>query len=281
MLTLSNFFNKRGQEISYTYNEDGKLTTKTTPDGFVNFVYDDRDRIQEIVGDGFHYVYKHGHGDGLGTMYQQEDLVSGKLFQTWHHDVYGGVVDVYDNLNWHKHFLYDSPVLADSPNEVDYMWAGTEASFMRNKRKYNAARRLTYKTNDMIKRWDGYSYDSNGLFSSPGGIASLDASPSLGIVMLRSRYGNQSGGWPYFTESGNLTFTRDISGLIGGITGDKEFNANYDPDLQITAIGYFQPQPFPEGYACNAFSVLVFVHPTLSESLWEAMGGIASFAVHS
>jgi YD repeat-containing protein len=81
---LSKFFNKRGQEIDYTYDADGKLTQKTTPEGDIvpkgdsitrclakprhsdaNFTYDERERVSEIVGAGFHYRYQYGHVGGV------------------------------------------------------------------------------------------------------------------------------------------------------------------------------------------------------------------------
>jgi RHS repeat-associated protein len=82
---------------------------------------------------------------------------------------------------------------------------------------------------------------------SPGGIASLAASPSLGRVMLQNRFASQPG-WPYFTASGSLNFTRDTSGLITSISGDKQLGATYDPDLQISSINHILPQPFAESY---------------------------------
>jgi len=133
-----------------------------------------------------------------------------------------------DSFGWRKYFLYDSPVLGGSPNEIDYLWKGTQASFMRTTLTHDTARRMTSYKNEMFKRRDFFTYDSNGL-------------------LQKSRYEGWPG-WPYFTETGSLYFSRDTSGLISGITGDKELNANYDQDLQITSINHILPQPFAEGY---------------------------------
>jgi len=226
---LSKFFNKRGQEIDYTYDADGKLVKKTTPEGEVSFSYDDRERISEIVGDGFHYFYQHGHLGGMGTVWQQEELVSGSLLQMVNNAVYGAPINIYDSFGWRKYFLYDAPSLGGSPNEIDYLWSGTQASFMRISLGHDTARRLTSHINEMFKRRDYDTYDSNGL-------------------LQKSRYLPALGGYPYFLETGSLTFNRDTSGLITGITGDKELGANYDQDLQITSINHILPQPFAESY---------------------------------
>jgi len=226
---LGKFFNKRGQEISYTYNADGKLTKKTTLEGDVDFTYDERERINEIVGNGFHYLYKHGHVGGMGTLWQQEELLSGSLLQVVANDIYGAPINIYDSFGWRKYFLYDSPVLGSSPNEIDYLWKGTQASFMRTTMSHDTARRMTSYKNEMFRRADYFSYDTNGL-------------------LKQSRYAGWPG-WPYFNETGSLNFSRDTSGLITGITGDRELSTAYDQDLQITSINHILPQPFAESYA--------------------------------
>jgi RHS repeat-associated protein len=225
---LSKFFNKRGQEIDYTYDADGKLTQKTTPEGDIIFTYNERERVSEIVGAGFHYRYQYGHVGNMGTLWQEEELQSASLLQMVTNDLYGMPVNIYDSFGWRKYFLYDALALGGSPKEIDYLWSGTQASFMRNSLYHDAARRLTSRGNEMFKRSDYFTYDSNGL-------------------LKQSRYAGQAG-WPYFTASGSLNFTRDTSGLITGLTGDKELGATYDPDLQISSINHTLPQPFAESY---------------------------------
>jgi len=100
---------------------------------------------------------------------------------------------------------------------------------MRNSRHYDAVRRLTSKSDIMSKRSDYFTFDTNGL-------------------LKQSRYAPGWAGYPYFTETGSLNFTRDTSGLITSITGDKELSTAYDQDLQITSINHILPQPFAEGY---------------------------------
>jgi RHS repeat-associated protein len=41
---------------------------------------------------------------------------------------------------------------------------------------------------------------------------------------------------------------RDNSGLINHITGDKEMNVIYNPDLEITGVQHITPTPFQENY---------------------------------
>ncbi|MFH2108817.1 MAG: hypothetical protein ABII93_09130, partial [Chrysiogenia bacterium] len=73
---------------------------------------------------------------------------------------------------------------------------------------HDAARRMTYRKNDVFIKREYFSY-ANGL-------------------LRQSRY---IAAEPFFTASGSLTYGRDISGLITSITGDKQLNAAYDPDL--------------------------------------------------
>jgi RHS repeat-associated protein len=162
------------------------------------------------------------------TLWQQEELLSASLLQMVTNDLYGMPVNIYDSFGWRKYFLYDALALGGSPNEIDYLWSGTQASFMRNSLYHDAARRLTSRGNEMFKRSDYFTYDNNGL-------------------LKQSRYAGQAG-WPYFTASGSLNFTRDTSGLITSISGDKQLGATYDSDLQISSINHILPQPFAEGY---------------------------------
>jgi RHS repeat-associated protein len=222
---LSKFFNKRVQEISYTYDPDGKLIKKTTPEGDIDFTYDERDRISEILGADFHYRYQHGYA-GWGTVWQEEELLSGTLLQVVANNISGAPIRIYDGFYWNKNFIYDSAALGDSPQMIVYNWAGTGASQMQIHMHYDAARRLTYKDNNTFIKREYFSYDNNGL-------------------LKQSRY---VGDAPYFTASGSLTFSRDTSGLITGLTGDKQLGATYDPDLQISSINHILPQPFAESY---------------------------------
>jgi YD repeat-containing protein len=75
---LSKFFNKRVQEISYTYDPDGKLIKKTTPEGDIDFTYDERDRISEILGADFHYRYQHGYAGWGRTAVRNSAAGGGK-----------------------------------------------------------------------------------------------------------------------------------------------------------------------------------------------------------
>ena len=90
---------------------------------------------------------------------------------------------------------------------------------------HDAARRMTYRKNDLFIKREYFSY-ANGLLKQSRYIAAE----------------------PYFTASGSLTYGRDISGLITSISGDKQLNAAYDPDLQISSIAHTLPQPFAESY---------------------------------
>ena len=90
---------------------------------------------------------------------------------------------------------------------------------------HDAARRMTYRNNDLFIKREYFSY-ANGLLKQSRYIAAE----------------------PYFTASGSLNYGRDISGLITSISGDKQLNATYDPDLQISSIAHTLPQPFAESY---------------------------------
>ncbi len=41
---LTTFTNKRLQQIQYEYDTDGQMIKKTTPEGVVNFTYDEREQ---------------------------------------------------------------------------------------------------------------------------------------------------------------------------------------------------------------------------------------------
>jgi RHS repeat-associated protein len=229
---LTKFTNKRGQEIAYTYDADGKMIKKTTPEGEVNFTYDERDRVSEITGDDFHYRYQHGHvGAYYGTVWQEEELLSGTLLQVLANDIYGTPDRIFDGFGWNKYFNYGlsnagSVVLGGSPPGIQYNWYGTELASLKSWMQYDTARRMTIKKKQTLYKNDYFNYDTNGL-------------------LKQSRYVSQA---PYFNTSGSLNFTRDNSGLITGITGDKQLNATYDPDLQINTIQHTLPQSFAESY---------------------------------
>ena len=221
---LSKFTNKRGQEISYAYDSFGKLISKTTPEGEIVFSYDGRERLAEIIAPDFHYSYQYGYSTD-GPVLQQDELISNTMLQTTNNRFYGMPVYIYDGFGWSKRFYYDSLALGSSPRRIDNWWHGTALDFMASTMDHDAARRMTYRKNDVFIKREYFSY-ANGLLKQSRYIAAE----------------------PYFTASGSLTYGRDISGLITSISGDKQLNATYDPDLQISSIAHTLPQPFAESY---------------------------------
>jgi YD repeat-containing protein len=224
---LSKFTNKRGQEIAYTYDPNGKLVKKTTPEGDIDFTYDNRDRIKEIQGVDFHYRYQYGHVGGLGTVWQQDEVTSNTMLQTVTQDFNDALLEIYDSFGWYKRFEYEDYGYTNSPNMIWNIRAGTETGALQGV-QYNTARRPTSRVNLMFQKEEFLSYDANGM-------------------LKQNRYRGY-GGTYIFNASGSLNFSRDTSGLITGITGDKELSAIYDPDLQISSINHTLPQAFAESY---------------------------------
>ena len=78
---LTSFTNKRSQHIHYEYDTDGRMIKKITPEGVVDFRYDERDRLSEIEAADFHYKYQYGIPScvsGYKTILQEENLKNRK-----------------------------------------------------------------------------------------------------------------------------------------------------------------------------------------------------------
>lgn len=236
---LSKFTNKRGQEITYAYDDIGKLTKKTTPEGDIDFSYDNRDRIIEILGSDFHYKYSHGNfltgwsPIWCSTIVKEENVNSGNWLETFT-NYYGLPYQTFDNFGWRKMFIYNfsgsggaSTPVGPTPGDIYYY-----KRYSANSRKMNIhytrdqGLRITHKTNSRFENEHFNYYDANGL---------------LGVVYYRPTHAG------YF-PTGRLNFTRDGSGLINTIAQDLAMTVNYDPDLQISSIAHTVPQPFDESY---------------------------------
>jgi RHS repeat-associated protein len=93
---------------------------------------------------------------------------------------------------------------------------------------YNSRNRLTISKNQYLNKQKNFSYDTNGvlsqlMYSGPTAFPDID-----------------------------INFTRDDSGLITSITGDKELNVTYNSDLEIESVQHILPQPFDESYTYDA-----------------------------
>jgi RHS repeat-associated protein len=225
---LTTFTNKRSQQIQYEYDIDGRMIKKTTPEGVVNFTYDERDRLTEIEAPDFHYKYEYGLISGNNdTLLQEENLKNG-LWSQYINNCHGLPREYYDSFEWKKTYFYifsqsGGTPIGFTPYLVTYSkrW---EYSDYRMHYTYDKGNRLTIRKNQYLNTQKDFTYDTNGVlsqltYSGPAAFPDID-----------------------------INFTRDDSGLITSITGDKELNVNYNPDLEIEGVQHILPQPFDESY---------------------------------
>lgn len=228
------FTNKRGQIIQYQYDSDGRLKTKITPEGDVTYTYDDRDRVTEVITGDYHYRYRYGHVDQYGnTAVQEDNLLNG---QWVHHlfNYFGFPRTIYvhtpGNDLWMRtnvHFGNETTTVSPfgGPTSIydSYIETNAHSSFGTT---YGYDDRLRLERKYTVFGQDDYSYDTNGILS---GINTV------------------SGNFPV-----HLNFTRDLSGLITGISGDIQLSASYNPDLETSGIQHGFPMSFDEAYTYDA-----------------------------
>jgi RHS repeat-associated protein len=225
---LTTFTNKRLQQIQYEYDTDGRMIKKTTPEGVVNFTYDARDRLSGIEAPDFHYKYEYGLISGnYFTIMQEENLKTG-LWSQYINDQYGLPKEYYDSFEWKKTYWYNFAQSGGTPiGFTPYLITYTkwwDYGEYRMHYTYDKGNRLTIRKNYYLNTQKNFSYDTNGVLSQ---------------LMYRG---------PTAFPDIDINFIRDDSGLITSITGDKELNVNYNPDLEIEGVQHILPQPFDESY---------------------------------
>jgi hypothetical protein len=89
---------------------------------------------------------------------------------------------------------------------------------------FNSVNRLTIRKNYYLNTQKNFTFDTNVVLSQ---------------LMYRG---------PTAFPDIDINFTRDDSGLITSITGDKELNVTYNPDLEIENVQHILPQTFDESY---------------------------------
>ncbi|MCP5052876.1 MAG: RHS repeat-associated core domain-containing protein, partial [bacterium] len=230
---LVKFTNKRAQIIRYQYDNDGRLQKKITPEGETTYSYDPRDRVSEISADDYHYQYQYGHLDQYGnTALHEENLLNGQYVHTLF-NYFGFPRNTYIHSagnDWSRTIDYlgnETTVLSPFGGPLgvsdSYVKTGATSNFWTNY-GYDDMLRLERKNTSMGQ--DDYSYDTNGVLS---GINS------------------SSGNFPV-----HLNVTRDKSGLITEISGDKQLIASYNSDLETTNVQHGTPMPFDETYTYDA-----------------------------
>jgi len=228
------FKNKRGQEITYAYDSDGRLIIKTLPEGTVDFSYDDRDRLSEVSGPGYHYKYDYGVAfvGGNSPLVKETNLENG-LWVQHIYDTNGLPVRYYDSFLWEKGYQYNftsgtGTPIGFTPTKVWYAKKGIGTTY-NTEYKHDPMGRLRNKLNTFLGTEEWYTYDSKGLLQQ----------------LLYRQYPNMSGSFPTVT----LDLQRDLSGLITGLTGAKQLSASFNPDLEITAVQHTFPTTFSEAYS--------------------------------
>jgi RHS repeat-associated protein len=235
---LTSFTNKRNQEITYQYDPDDRLRMKTTPEGDTEFTYDYKDRLTEVTAPDYHYKFQYGTPGGYAghTIVQVHD-VNNNWWTQHIYNRYGFPTHYYDSFQWHKsiHYNFSQPggtPIALAPQMVSYFKWNSSLEYRINY-YYNAGNRLYRKRHEYLRIMTEYSYDTNGI---------------LETINYKNLPGNYN-----FPEI-DLDFTRDFSGLIDTITGytdsvkDKELNADYNNDLEITGVQRTLPFQFDESY---------------------------------
>jgi RHS repeat-associated protein len=225
---LTTFTNKRLQQIQYEYDTDGRMVKKTTPEGFFNFTYDERDRLSEIEAPDFHYKYAYGLIPGnYYTILQEENLKNG-LWSQYINNKHGLPREYYDSFEWKKTYWYNFAQSGGTPiGFTPYLVTYTkrwEYGEYRMHYTYDKGNRLTIRKNYYLNTQKNFTYDTNGVLSQ---------------LMYRG---------PTAFPGIDINFTRDDSGLITSITGDKEMNVTYNPDLEIENVQHILPQIFDESY---------------------------------
>jgi RHS repeat-associated protein len=225
---LTTFTNKRSQQIQYEYDTDGRMIKKTTPEAVVNFTYDARDRLSEIEAPDFHYKYTYGLIPGnYFTILQEENLNNG-LWSQYINNKHGLPREYYDSFEWKKTYTYNFAQSGGTPIGFNpYLVTYTkrwEYGEYRMHYTYDKGNRLTIRKNYYLNTQKNFAYDTNGVLSQ---------------LMYRG---------PTAFPGIDINFTRDDSGLITSITGDKELNVTYNPDLEIESVQHILPQTFDESY---------------------------------
>jgi RHS repeat-associated protein len=204
------------------------MIKKTTPEGVVNFTYDDIDRLTEIEAPDFHYKYAYGLiPSNNDTILQEENLKNG-LWSQYINNQHGLPREYYDNFEWKKTYWYNFSQSGGTPiDSTPYLVTYTkrwEYGEYRMHYTYDKGNRLTIRKNQYLNTQKNFTYDNNGvlsqlMYSGPTAFPDID-----------------------------INFTRDDSGLITSITGDKELNVTYNPDLEIESVQHILQQPFDESY---------------------------------
>jgi len=230
----SKFTNKRGQEIIYDYDGDGRLILKTTPEGDITFSYDNRDRVTDIIATDYHYKYQYGvcqvpYMSGTFTIVDERNELTGK----WNQHVYnywGLPEDFHESYWWRKKYTYNfntggGTPIGTTPISIGYYKKTYGAAWYRDDITYDGGYRKTKVYNNLFRREERYEYDTNGI---------------LNRMRFIQEVANQT--------LGDINFTRDNSGLITSTTGNKGLSAVYSQDLEIENIQHTIPQVFDESY---------------------------------
>ncbi len=139
------------------------------------------------------------------------------------------ILPIMDSFGWVKNHKYgwQNGTLPHGapPSKIIYarslIDSGLEMTYT-----YDQDLRLTQKDVKWTKTED-YTYDTNGVLNT--------MSYSFPDVWVNP-------------VQGELNFTRDNSGLITAVTGDKQMNITYNNDLEIGNIQHTLPQSFAEAY---------------------------------
>jgi RHS repeat-associated protein len=160
-----------------------------------------------------------------------EDLKSG-LWSQHVYNRYGLPIEYYDSFQWKKSYTYNftqggGTPIGFTPYIVSYHKFYSQGGQYKTIYTYDQGLRLYRKRNDYLKTERRFFYDSNGILSQ-----------------MNHRNVSGSSGFPEV----NLYLNRDNSGIITSITGDKELNALYNPDLEIIGVNHTLPTIFDESY---------------------------------
>jgi RHS repeat-associated protein len=225
--------NKRNQQTLYSYDADGRMIKKSTPEGNVLFSYDDKDRVTDIQAADYRYNYQYGSATGIygNFLVHIKDLESG-LWSQHVYNRYGLPIEYYDSFQWKKAYSYNfsqpgGTPIGFTPTIVSYHKFYSQTGQYKTVYSYNQGNRLTNKRNDYLKTERRFLYDNKGILSQ----------------MIHRNVSGYSG----FPEV-NLYFNRDDSGIITAVTGDRGLNVSYNPDLGITGVQHLLPQIFTESY---------------------------------
>ena len=165
--------------------------------------------------------------NGYHTILQEENLKNG-LWSQYVNNHLGFPEEYYDNFLWRKGYSYNNYFNGGNPTGftpylVRYSMRWQYGEYRMNY-YYDSGNRLSIRNNGYLSHKKTYNYDTNGLLSNLT-YTGHTAFPDI-----------------------DIDFTRDDSGLITAITGDKELNVNYNSDLEIEGVQHILPQPFNESY---------------------------------